>query len=629
MVTVDGQPKLRNYRLLSARRFIMNLCTRRGGSALFCFLSVMPSYAGEISLGWNFSKAGLRNISGFEIFFGSASGVYNTTPQDVTDYHKASCPRQPILAHIVPLTSFSTGDCAPPTDPFPPRYYIAVKAFRGDTSRIESTYYSNEISGFPHPKINTFNPPSAAQGDPPVTLNVTGINFLPSTYINLYTSSGAVVRGLNAWSSASDCQHVSATFELGGAVKDGSAYAQVGHHKVSANQLDLGCGESNIDPCSELVSGCTIFGKSSGDFDILFRPWLADIDGNGMVDDLDKNFVVARFGQKVTDAAAQADLANWNRANLDGNDIIDGGDLAFIYYYMVNFAGQSITFDSPAPSPSATNAALTRAKAWGGDVNHDGVVDARDARLITRYYWGRRTPVRRIPPFQHPTRHIEGSRPVVRPSVLRPKNPTLGNHFVQMVTQLIDKADQSPKFLKPSDAPPMKGDLNEDGRIDGEDLSLLVRFLGRNRENLYEGKKVRVINDWILFDRSDLDRDGAVTNADLKIFRNIFNGKPIEEKIVVQDLESFVRFTWLSEQEKMSSALSPRLQIMLEKLGRIEGGEPYMFPLDLNMDRKVSGADVALIVWKEMPEWFKKTYEISELPDLPEHPEIYFGRQAQ
>lgn len=124
----------------------------RGTLALWALLAIgvcTTAAAGTIDLSWN--PVGDSDRAGYKVYYGTAAGSYSST-RDV--------------GNVTATTLSGLTACT--------RYYMAVKAY--DTGGLESTNYSNEISGLPRPVVNTVTPATGDQGAS-ITLTIDGESY--------------------------------------------------------------------------------------------------------------------------------------------------------------------------------------------------------------------------------------------------------------------------------------------------------------------------------------------------------------------------------------------------------------------------------------------------------------------
>jgi len=161
--------------------------------------------AGTISLAWS----PVSGASGYRVYYGTISGNYGSQI-DAGGSSSAT------------LTGLQ--DCR--------AYYIAVKAYN---SAGESAGYSNEVTGWSRPAINTATPASRRQGDVGA-IQIVGANFKEGASVainnpDLDMSTASVV----------DCNHIQLTLAIAPAAA-GRRPAQIGAFDVTVINPDGTCG---------------------------------------------------------------------------------------------------------------------------------------------------------------------------------------------------------------------------------------------------------------------------------------------------------------------------------------------------------------------------------------------------
>lgn len=105
--------------------------------------------AGTIDLAWD--AIADADKAGYKVYYGTASRTYSSSKD---------------VGNVTSTTLTGLTACT--------RYFISVKAY--DTGGLESTNYSNEISGLPRPVVTTIAPVTGEQGQS-LTLTIDGESF--------------------------------------------------------------------------------------------------------------------------------------------------------------------------------------------------------------------------------------------------------------------------------------------------------------------------------------------------------------------------------------------------------------------------------------------------------------------
>ena len=230
--------------------------------------------AGTISLAWT-PAAG---ASGYHVYYGTRSGTY-TQSRDV--------------GASTETTVDGLTDCA--------NWYVAVKAYN---SSGESPSFSNEITGWPRPRVNAPTPSAQLQGSE-FTLQIGGSNFQAGATVeidnsNVHFASVDVV----------DCDtiHLAATVEP---TASGVRAAEVGRFTVSVTNPDQ------------------TFGTHADAFEVQIDPARFDINQSdsstrNRVDGKDTVWLSRLFGSSETDSIYDPDF------DLDGDGWVDGQDLSYV-----------------------------------------------------------------------------------------------------------------------------------------------------------------------------------------------------------------------------------------------------------------------------------------------------------
>ncbi|GAB4375103.1 MAG: hypothetical protein Kow0062_13750 [Acidobacteriota bacterium] len=116
---------------------------------LLCAAATGLAAAGTMDIAWD----PVSGAAGYTVYWGTAPGTYTSTKDVPGGSNTATT--------LTGLTACT-------------RYYVAVKAY--DSEGLESTDFSNEISGLPRPVVSTVVPSQGEQGAQ-LTLTITGESF--------------------------------------------------------------------------------------------------------------------------------------------------------------------------------------------------------------------------------------------------------------------------------------------------------------------------------------------------------------------------------------------------------------------------------------------------------------------
>jgi hypothetical protein len=243
-------------------------------------------HAGIISLAWE----PVPGATGYRVYYGTSSGQYtsvynvgNTTHADLD----------------------VGGDCR--------TYYAAVKAYN---SQGESAEFSNEVSGWPRPQLNGFQPSSASQGEQ-LTLDIIGANFQSGADLVVDMSSlptdlegSPLVRLADVTVLA--CDRIQAVLTVEPTVR--------GVRAMQVGAFPVGLEVRNPD---------TVFGSRTSQLEVLFNQERADINRSDSetedrADGKDLAWLAYAHGSAEGGAYYNPD------ADLDGDGLVDGDDLAFL-----------------------------------------------------------------------------------------------------------------------------------------------------------------------------------------------------------------------------------------------------------------------------------------------------------
>lgn len=263
----------------------MELKRNLGGAILAIALGAATvTSAGDINVRWD-PAAG---ASGYRVYYGTQAGQY-TQVLDVG---------QQTASSVAGLQ-----DCRD--------YFVAVKAYNANG---ESTAYSNEVSGWARPQINSAGPLAVQQGTQ-VTITLNGQNFDSSALLELRADplptdiGGNPLVRLESY-TVSNCNRIEALVTI--------EPLQRGFRAMEVGDLDLTFFVSNPD---------SVFGDDPAVLTVVFDPYRADINrvDSTTRDRLDgQDLTWLRFAHGTTEGAARFNPD----ADLDGDGNVDGNDLA-------------------------------------------------------------------------------------------------------------------------------------------------------------------------------------------------------------------------------------------------------------------------------------------------------------
>jgi hypothetical protein len=153
-----------------------------------------PALAGTVSLAWD--PVTDSDLAGYRVYYGTAPGTY-TQSVDV--------------GNVTATTINGLTDCT--------TYYFGVKAY--DTANNVSTNYSNEITGWSRPLVQTATPASAEQGRT-LSVVITGTNFQAGAVAD-FTKAGINVNS----TTVNACGQVTANITITGAATPGLSSIEV------------------------------------------------------------------------------------------------------------------------------------------------------------------------------------------------------------------------------------------------------------------------------------------------------------------------------------------------------------------------------------------------------------------
>ncbi len=250
-------------------------------------LFAVPVFAGTIDLQWD----PVAGASGYRIYHGTGSGQYGSMVD---------------VGNTISHTLQNLADCT--------NHYVAVKAY--DVGSVESSAFSNEVSGWPRPTLTAQGTIQAVQGEP-LTLAISGANFQAGAEVIVDGSGLPVDIGGNPLlrldsSSVTSCNEIRVQIEVEATVR-GLRAMQVGN-------FTIGLEVRNPD---------TVFGARSRSLDVAYGLQRSDINRSdaltlNRVDGQDLVWLVYSHGTIEGDSRYNPD------ADLDGDGQVDGVDLSYL-----------------------------------------------------------------------------------------------------------------------------------------------------------------------------------------------------------------------------------------------------------------------------------------------------------
>lgn len=157
-------------------------------------LAARPALAGTASLAWNANTD--SDLAGYRVYYGTSPGVY-TQSVDV--------------GNVTSTTISGLTDCT--------IYYFGVKAY--DTANNESTNYSNEVSGWSRPIVQTSTPAAAEQGRT-LSLTIAGNDFRTGA-VAAFANAGITVNS----STVNSCGQLTVSITIGNSAAVGATNMDV------------------------------------------------------------------------------------------------------------------------------------------------------------------------------------------------------------------------------------------------------------------------------------------------------------------------------------------------------------------------------------------------------------------
>jgi hypothetical protein len=285
----------------------------------------VPALAGTISLAWS----RVPGAAGYQVYYGTLAGQY-TASVDAGNV----CQTDDSGAVSCGATVAGLADCT--------TWYLAVKAY--DSAGDLSAAFSNEVSGWPAPRIDSLSTASTKQGTQ-ATMEIRGANFRSGSSVRFVPPSGAGVAcggqggvpsqtvpnpGLDTVQATSvslvggDCGRLQALVSVAGTIA-GEQAAEVGSWDVEV----LGPADSQ---------GEHVFGARQDALEVVINPVRYDVNPGDETNGV-KRLTTADTQWLLSSNASY--LVNPNTCgrdprylevlDLDGNSMIDGDDIAYIY----------------------------------------------------------------------------------------------------------------------------------------------------------------------------------------------------------------------------------------------------------------------------------------------------------
>ncbi len=299
--------------------------------ALGALLLSAPTLAGTIDVEWG----RVDDAAGYRVYFGTSSRQYtgsvdggNACQQDANDPTKGVCR----------ATVRGLADCT--------TWFLAVKAY--NSTGDESADFSNEISGWPAPRIDGLSIASVEQGTTG-TMEVQGANFQPGSSVAFIPPSGMSVAcggdgttPLQARVNPSmDTVRASSVNMVG---CDGQCVCRLRFDVQAANagegQLAAEAGAWDVmvlDPPGP--DDLSVFGKKAQSFDVTVDPLAFDVstideatDGVKRLSTADTEYLLGSYASfLVNPNYCDRDSRYREYLDLDGNGVIDMADLCHVY----------------------------------------------------------------------------------------------------------------------------------------------------------------------------------------------------------------------------------------------------------------------------------------------------------
>jgi hypothetical protein len=286
----------------------------------------VPALAGTISLAWN----RVAGAAGYRVYYGTSSGTSTGEYPVWMDAGNACQADDSCEATVAGLA-----DCT--------AWYLAVKAY-DSTGRL-SAAFSNEVSGWPAPRVDSLSVVSTKQGTQ-VTLEIRGANFPSGSSVEFVPPSGAgiacggqgsvpaqtvpnpaldTVQATSVSLVGGDCGRLQALVSVAGSI--------AGEHAAEVGSWDV----EVLGPADSL--GKHVFGESQDAFAVQINPIRYDVntsdEGTAGVKKLttaDTQWLFSSYASLLVNPnTCGRDPRYLEDLDLDANGMIDGDDIAYIY----------------------------------------------------------------------------------------------------------------------------------------------------------------------------------------------------------------------------------------------------------------------------------------------------------
>jgi len=260
---------------------------RRLARLLLLLTCLTPvALAGSISLRWD----PVPDARGYRIHYGTGAGQYSETVE---------------VGNITQATLHGLTDCT--------RYFVAVKAYNWAG---ESAEFSNEVSGWPRPRIDSYTPTFAVQGAQ-YTLDIRGVNFQTGAQLTWDESAIPTDLAGNPLVRIESVRSISC--------KRMQALVTVEAPQRGFRPMEIG----NLVLPVEVINPDSVFGGATAVIKIRFDKRRADINRSDAetrdrVDGKDLTWLAFSHGSPEGSEYYNPD------ADLDGDGLVDGQDLALM-----------------------------------------------------------------------------------------------------------------------------------------------------------------------------------------------------------------------------------------------------------------------------------------------------------
>lgn len=247
--------------------------------------SAPPVAAGAIGLAWD----SVPGATGYRVYYGTQSGSYSSS-RDV--------------GQVTQVDLTGLGDCR--------SYYIAVKAY--GPGGVESASYSAEVVGWARPQISMA--PVVAQQGSQLSISLMGANFDDAALVDVVSAlptdlTGAPLVRLDSMNIVS-CNEIQASLTV--------ETATPGQRAAPVGDLDVDLSVRNPDG---------VFGEGTMTVAIDINPARVDVNRSNQmtkdrVDGRDLIWLTYAYGALEGQPRYSPD------ADLDGDGVVDGDDLAYL-----------------------------------------------------------------------------------------------------------------------------------------------------------------------------------------------------------------------------------------------------------------------------------------------------------